>query len=207
VEEKLRDVTNSDDILQSMQIQLHKLENAVKDAEEKFQRLEKKNQILDETADGIDRNFKILEETEAALKRCSGEIEKSRDELDSFRPSIEKLSAADERARAAMDRLSRLDTNLKEIEDRIESMQIAREWLARAETRFAELNKETQELVKLKGALNKEDGKRGTARGSPPIAARENVIKLARQGWGADEIARTLKLSRGEVELILELGI
>jgi hypothetical protein len=32
------------------------------------------------------------------------------------------------------------------------------------------------------------------------------VRKLARQGWNADEIARAVKISRGEVELILELG-
>jgi DNA repair exonuclease SbcCD ATPase subunit len=212
VEEKLRDVTNSDDILQTMQVQLHKLEDAIKDAEEKFQRLEKKNQVLDATADGIDKNYKLLEETETALKRCSEEIEKSRDELDSFQPSIEKLAAADKEAKAAVDKLSLLDTSLTEIEERIQSMQTAREWLARAETRFEELNKETQEMVRFKGALQKEEGRKsgsGTAgsKGAPPIAARENVIKLARQGWGADEIARTLKLSRGEVDLILELGI
>jgi DNA-binding NarL/FixJ family response regulator len=109
-----------------------------------------------------------------------------------------------------VDKLSLLDTSLTEIEERIQSMQTAREWLARAETRFEELNKETQEMVKLKGALQKEEGRKsGTAagKGAPPIAARENVIKLARQGWSADEIARTLKLARSEVELILELGI
>jgi hypothetical protein len=32
------------------------------------------------------------------------------------------------------------------------------------------------------------------------------VRKLARQGWSVDEIARAVKVSRGEVELILELG-
>jgi transcriptional regulator len=32
------------------------------------------------------------------------------------------------------------------------------------------------------------------------------VRKLARQGWKTEEIARAVKISRGEVELILELG-
>jgi transcriptional regulator len=32
------------------------------------------------------------------------------------------------------------------------------------------------------------------------------VIKLHRQGWTEDEIARSLEISRGEVELILEIG-
>jgi len=34
----------------------------------------------------------------------------------------------------------------------------------------------------------------------------ETVRKLAHQGWKVEEIARAVKLSRGEVELILELG-
>ena len=34
---------------------------------------------------------------------------------------------------------------------------------------------------------------------------RQTVTKLARQGWSPEEIARATKLSRGEVELILEL--
>jgi len=32
------------------------------------------------------------------------------------------------------------------------------------------------------------------------------LIRLARQGWDVNEIAQATKLSRGEVELILELG-
>jgi DNA-binding NarL/FixJ family response regulator len=35
---------------------------------------------------------------------------------------------------------------------------------------------------------------------------RENVIKLARQGWTAKEIAANLQLAVGEVELIMELA-
>jgi DNA-directed RNA polymerase specialized sigma24 family protein len=37
------------------------------------------------------------------------------------------------------------------------------------------------------------------------MSTREVVVKLAREGWNSEEIARTTKLSRGEVELILEL--
>ena len=35
-------------------------------------------------------------------------------------------------------------------------------------------------------------------------ALKENVIMLARQGWTVDEIAKALKLSIEEVQLILE---
>jgi DNA repair exonuclease SbcCD ATPase subunit len=209
VEEKLRLVTTSDDILQGMQVQLRKLDEAMKESEERFQRLERKNRVLDETSAGIDRNFSLLEETDTAIKRFTEQIDKSSDELESLAPSITALSEASGRAREAEEKLGRLDENLAEIEKRIENMQVARDWLARAETRFEEINRQVQEHVKLFGALLKDEGKApGTsAKGAPNIAARDNAVKLARQGWKVDEIATVLKMSRGEVELILEMGL
>jgi chromosome segregation ATPase len=209
VEEKLRLVTTSDDILQGMQVQLRKLDEAMKESEERFRRLERKNQVLDEASAGIDRNFSLLEETDAALKRFSEQIDRSSDELESLGPSITALSEASGKAKEAEEKLETLDENLAAIEKRIEEMQVARDWLARTETRFDEINKQVQEQVKLFGALLKDEGKlpRTPAKGAPSIAARDNAIKLARQGWKVDEIATALKMSKGEVELILEMGL
>jgi DNA-binding NarL/FixJ family response regulator len=87
-------------------------------------------------------------------------------------------------------------------------MQTAREWIARAETRLGELNKEIQDKFKLMEAVLKDNSSPSPLRdrGAPPVGMRENVVKLARQGWTAKEIAANLKLSVGEVELILELA-
>jgi hypothetical protein len=207
VEERLKEVTNADDTLQGIQVSIRKLEDAIAAADDKFQRIEKKNQILDETNSSIERNFKLLEETEAAIRKCNDDIDKAEGELDSFRPEIEELAAANEKARITTEKLGILDTSLAAIEDRIEKMQVAREWLARTETRFEELNKQAEGQLKLLQAVLKEDGKNIKAddKGAPPTAMRENVIRLARQGWGAGEIANSLKISRGAVELILEM--
>jgi uncharacterized phage infection (PIP) family protein YhgE len=210
VEERLKEVTGADDTLQGMQITLRKLEDSIAAAEDRYFRLEKKNQVLEETNTSIERNFRLLEETEAALKKCHEDIDRTEEEVDSLRPSIEKLAAANGRAEAAADKLGLLDSGLAAIEERIEKMQTAREWLARAETRFEEINQQAQDQLKLLEAVLKNEGrtsksKTGDASGAPPAAVRENVRRLARQGWGADEIARSLKISRSEVELILEL--
>ncbi|MDR1507359.1 MAG: hypothetical protein LBI67_09695 [Treponema sp.] len=209
VEEKLRLVTTSDDILQGMQVQLRKIDEAMKESEERFRRLERKNQVLDEASAGIDRNFRLLEETEAAIKRFSEEIDRSSGELESLGNSITTLSEASDRAKEAEEKLGTLDENLAAVEKRIEDMQVARDWLARAETRFGEINKQVQDQVKLLGALVKDEKKtpRSLAQGAPSIAVRDNAVKLARQGWKVDEIATALKMSRGEVELILEMGL
>jgi len=205
VEERLREVTGADDTLQNIQVTLRKLEDAIAAAEEKFQRVESKNRILDETNRGIERNFQILEETELALRKCRENIDRADEELDSFRPTIEELAAASEKARVTGEKLESLDTNLSTIEDRIEKMQIAREWLVRAEARFEELNKKAKEELDLLEAVLKEDSKKsGSSKGAPPLSVQENVRKLARKGWKPEEIANALKIPRGEVELILD---
>ena len=62
------------------------------------------------------------------------------------------------------------------------------------------------------GSLLKEDNSGGGEqqskkdRGAPSNNARETVVKLAHQGWKVEEIARATNVSRGEVELILELS-
>jgi chromosome segregation ATPase len=208
VEEKLGQVSASDDTLQSIQIQIRKLEDAMADAEEKYQRIERKNQTLETTNDGIDRNFKALQESEAVLKEFNSKLQDLYGEQEALRASIGELAEENEKAGETAEKLSFLDENLTAIEKRIETMQVAREWLARTETRMEELNKELQDQVKLMGAVFKEEGgrDRSGSKGAPPIGVRESVFKLHNQGWKVEEISRTLKLSRGEVELLLEMG-
>jgi DNA-binding NarL/FixJ family response regulator len=85
-------------------------------------------------------------------------------------------------------------------------MQKAREWLARTETRLEEVGRQAEEQVKLLGTIMRKEGGPTGDRGAPSLSARETVAKLAHQGWKVEEIARATKLSRGEVELILELS-
>ena len=40
----------------------------------------------------------------------------------------------------------------------------------------------------------------------PPLQLKDKVIALSRQGWTPDEIAKALKISKGEVELIIEIS-
>ncbi|MCL1815732.1 MAG: hypothetical protein FWG27_07950 [Treponema sp.] len=208
VEERLKEVTGADDTLQNIQVSLRKLEDAVVAAEDKYQRIESKNRILEETNRGIEKNYEMMEETEKALRKFRENIDQAENELDSFRPSIEELAAASEKARDTKEKLELLDTNLAAIENRIEKMQTAREWLARTETRFEELNREAQGELKLLETVLKDESRKNpeAGKGAPPISVRETVIRLRRQGWETEAIARNLKISRGEVELILEMG-
>jgi chromosome segregation ATPase len=215
VEEKLAQVSSSDDTLQAIQVQLRRIEDAVKDAEEKYQRIERKSQTMEETNNGIDRNFKALQESEAALKKTDEAIDRLGKEANTIRSSIEALAAENDKARDAAEKLSALDESLAHIEKRIAEMNVAREWLARTETELAALDKDAQTQLRLtRSLLNREGGKtagrdakgKPAEDGAPPPRDRDNIIKLRRQGWTVEEIANTMDISKGMVELVLEFG-
>jgi chromosome segregation ATPase len=207
VEEKLAQVLDTDDTLEALQVQIRRLEEALKETEEKYQRIERKNQTLDETSSSIARNFQALQDSETAIRRINEELDRLIAEMQDIKSDIEILSGDGERARAAAEKLDSLGETLSTIEKRIAQMQTAREWIARAETRLGELNKEIQDKFKLMEAVLKDNAPSPLRdKGAPSVGMRENVVKLARQGWTAKEIAANLKLSVGEVELILELA-
>jgi chromosome segregation ATPase len=207
VEVKLQNVTASNDTLQSVQASLRSLEELERDVEGRFQRLEKKRSILDLTTEGVDKNFQSLQEVESRLSEISSELNALPGKVEELSGRMAQLAANKRDADAAVKQLALLDQTMEEIEERMENLNSAREWLARTETRLSEVQSEAEEQVKLLGAIMKQQSKgSGDQDGAPPVTTRDTVLKLARQSWNVDEIARATSLSRGEVELILELA-
>ena len=213
VEEKLAQVSSSDDTLEAVQLQLRRLEETMKETEEKYQRVERKGQILEETSDGISRNFKALQESESAVKKANEEIQHIFGEIETVRSSIGALATESEKALEASDKLSTLDSSLSHLEKRIAEMQVAREWLARAETEMQALDKDirsqlrlTRNILNQEGAKTSADSRKSQSEGALSPRDREDIISLRRQGWNVEEIASAMKRSKGEVELVLEIG-
>jgi DNA repair exonuclease SbcCD ATPase subunit len=213
VEEKLAQVSNSDDILQTMQLQIRRLDDVIKETDEKYQRMEKKSKILQETNEGVDRNFKALQADEQSVERLKETIGSLKFDVDTIQNSVQALAAENEKAKDAAEKLSILDETVALLERRIAEMNVARESLARMNTEMEKLDKDIQTQLKLtRSLLDREAGKtaaragKAPDEGAPPPRDRENVIRLKRQGWTIDEIARSLKMAKGEVELILEIG-
>ncbi len=207
IDARLESVTASSDALTEIEARMRRLMEMGAQAETKLERLEKKGGVLDSTAEGIDRAFQGMRELEKALKAQEAELKSLPGRIAELRASVDGLTGDKEKVAAAVERLSSLDRDLAAIEGRIAEMQKAREWLARTETRLEELAKEAQEQVRLFGdIMKKETAGSRRDQGAPTATTRDSVLKLSRQGWTAEEIARATKLSRGEVELILELG-
>ncbi|MDR2964499.1 MAG: hypothetical protein LBU88_01850 [Treponema sp.] len=210
VEQKLTQVSTSDDILSNVQVQIRKLEDSLKSTDEKYQRIERKNEVLEQTNDGIDRNFKTLQQTEAAIKNAEKGISGISEQFNGTKSSIEALAAESIKAKEASEKITVLDEALVKIEKRIQEMNVAREWLARTETELKNLDKDLQSQVKIAKTLSKKDGSKFPAadkdKGAPPPQDRDNVLRLKEKGWTVDEIANAMNLGKGEVELILEIG-
>ena len=207
IETRLEQVTASNDEVQAIQAQLRNLEQMQKETEENFGRLEKKRSILDVTTDGIDKSFQQLQQLEKRLETVDERLTTVPRRLDEVTHTMHDLLSGKKETEAAVKQLGNLDTVLKDIEGRMEQLSTAREWLARTETRLEEVGREAQEQVKLLGTLLRDNGKgEKPEKGAPTLSARDTVVKLARQGWKVEEISRATKVSRGEVELILELA-
>lgn len=206
VDTKLRQVTNSHDDLQAIQIKIRNLEELEKEVSVKFERLEKKDQIIENTTASVDKNFQQLNELDDQVKSLREDVTQIPEKIHDISSKIELLSRNKKKADETAKQVSQLDGLLVDIEERIKNMQKAREWLAKTETRMEKVSKQAQEQVKLLGSILKEGNKSGSvSKGAPSLGARDVVTRLAHQGWSIQEIASTTKLSRGEVELILEL--
>ena len=207
IDARLETVNASSDVLQEIQAKVRALEDAEKIIESRYDRLEKRKEIIDSTTAGIDKNFALLGDLEKTLKSAQEEVEGISVKLTELENAYQQVSDQRVKADAVIDDMGRIDQLFANVEDRMGKLQSAREWLARTETRMENVGKQAQEQVRLLETLIQADGNQEKEdQGAPPLDKRETVIKLAHQGWTVQEIARATKLSRGEIELILEVA-
>jgi chromosome segregation ATPase len=206
VDRRLDEVTGQADALTEAQATIRKLLDLSKEAEAKFDRLDKKTAVLDATAEAVDRNFQSVQAVEKTVAAVGAELRKIPERVTELKRGVDELAAGREKVSEAVGKLGELDSVIADAEKRVAEVQKAREWLARAETRLEEIDRKAEEQLKLLSSILKDDEGSKRSRGAPPASAQDTVRKLARQGWSVDEIARAVKVSRGEVELILELG-
>ena len=206
MELRLEQVTSSHDLLQDIQLRIRKLEDYSKDIEVRYERLEKRREVLDNTTDGVDRNFALLDKVEKTVKTLESDLKAMPGEVEDLKKRLKVLSQGKEDADKAVERLIQLDQTLRDVETRIGRMEQAREWIAGVETRLTETRTAAEEQVQTLATITKAAGNPGPKGKTADADLRQTVLKLARQGWGKEEISRATKLSLGEVELILELG-
>lgn len=211
---KLEEVSTTHDTLQEYQVRLRQIEDLQDSIDKRYARLEKKGTIIETTTEGVDRNFQLMENIEKAVNTVRIDLKPLFDSLNEAKEQHGKLKEEQDKVKTVIDKLSVLEQTISELDKRIESMNKAREWVAATEARIDSIGKKAREQVQLFGKLMEKEGRsaekprrgRSSAPGSPDMEVREMVLRLAHEGWKSEEIARTTKLSQGEVELILELS-
>jgi|GEM_PF-665044 len=208
---KLDEISTTHDTLQDYQVRLRQIEDLQDSIDKRFARLEKKNVLIDTTTEGVDKNFEILGTIEKAINTVRGELAPIFENLKEVKEQNSAFQTEHEKIKAVIEKLSKIDETIAELDRRIESMNKAREWVADTESRIDTIGKKAREQVQLFGKLMEKEGRTGErirkqVAGSPDMEVREMVLRLAHEGWKSEEIARTTKLSQGEVELILELS-
>lgn len=207
VEDKIQHVGNSDDQLQEITARLKSLDELQNEVEARFDRLEKRRGLVDQTSDRLESNAQAVAAIEEQIQTLATGLREMPDQITDLSRQLRSVASQRKETDAAVAQLAKLDETLSEVEGRMTELQTAREWLARTETRLEEIRRDAGEQVKLLGSIMREDSRKNPdgSGGAPSMSARETVQKLAHQGWKVDEIARATKVSKGEVELILEL--
>jgi len=205
VEIKLERISDANDLLQGLQAKLNQLENLNSELTGRYDRLSEKSKFLDATVDEIDRNNESIRVIENSLKELSEKVVPLSDEVNAIEEKHVRLEKDSEKIDFVVGKVDSIDSIIAELDKKMEELGKAREWLARTETRLEELSRDTQQRIKLFGTLSKRAAGDRKSSSSPDMSTREMVARLAREGWNSEEIATNLRLSRGEVELILEL--
>ncbi len=204
---KVGTLSGSHDALQQIQARIREFEEMGKVVETGVERLDKKQEIISVTAEGVDKNFQRLESMEKTIKETDQEAASLEAKVRALQTEYEALAGRKKDAETVMEIAGKLTGVIDELEQRLEKAQSSREWMARTETRFEEIGRQAQEQVRLLESIVKAETKKEKGdRGAPPMDKRETVVKLSHQGWSVQEISRVTQLSRGEVELILELA-
>lgn len=208
VETKIEQVGTSDDQLAEITARLKSLDELQQEVDARFDRMEKRRAQIDETTDGIEQNRTSLTEIQSQIGSLAERVEQFPEIVAKLSGQLKQVAAHRKETEAAVKNLATLNETLTDVENRMTELKTAREWLARTETRLEEIRREAGEQVKLLGSIMRDESKKSSdaGAGAPSLSARETVQKLAHQGWNVDEIARATKMSKGEVELILELS-
>ncbi|BDU62812.1 membrane protein [Candidatus Borrelia fainii] len=205
--ERYKKFTESYDEMQIYKTKLKEIKEAQSNILDNYDRISNKDSVLKSTLESVDKNFDLINEIESRMNILFKESSEFQQSLGEFKGIISELLVNKDLSQEVLSNVQTLKEMLGEIESKLEYTKNIREKVAKSETRLENLNIAAEERIKTLGILVKTESKYKDNVGLNNETVRDSVIKLMRQGWSALEISRATKLSIGEVELILELGI
>lgn len=207
VEDRLERVMENYRSLDDIQKKIMHLADLDSKMDERLGEFNSNKESLEGVIDSLKSNKEIADELESKIQSLTSELGKLPEEVQGLRLQFSLLVDNESSVSKTVEMVEKMGDLISSLEERAEKTQNSLKWLGQAETRLDKMTREAQEQIRLLGLLVKDESRLIKKDQIPSESIRNNVMKLARQGWSKDEIARATKLSLGEVELIMELGI
>lgn len=208
--DKIKDLQTTSDDLQELQIAVKNFQETLAGISMRYDRLEKKNEVIDRVAADVDRSFDNMRQLEERLSACLRQSDSLPMEIAGIQRSVDTLLGNGDRIDQAVAKLESLQDILKDADARVDAIKSERDGIGRSEARLQQMEKEIDEKMNLLARISRPDerpagGRAAGAAGSIVPQDREHVKRLKRQGWDIAAIAKALKRSESEIELLLEL--
>ncbi len=207
MDNKIHDLQATSDDLQSLQLTVRNFQETLGSISDRYERLEKKGSVIDQVAANVDKTFDQVQNLERRLEQANRQTNILPEAINQVQANIDNLMSSSGRINDAVDKVTSLQGILDDTERRIVDLQSSREGIARTETRLKQLSDEIDSKFSLlKQVISINSGSSTTVadtRLSPED--KQNIHDLKKMGWKNEEIARSLKRSLTEIELVLEM--
>lgn len=209
-----------------MEAELKLIKEQCTGLEDRMEKFKDKETDIDVSIDTITKTKEFisnLEKRTDILKDSFNEIKGIEEDLKKRVSIVDEKTTSlignEEKINEVLSRFKEMDSLIIDIEARTKQLQNTREWLARTESRLTSLAQDAERLTgELKNLIEKQENNRPggiagqSSKERPGALSREaeskvkTVLTLFDQKWTIPEICKVTKMSRGEVELILELN-
>lgn len=206
IERKQIELEASNDEMQKYQVQIRKLDDSITLVNEKYQDLNKKEEVLTQTISDISKAFSDLNSIDTQYKESKQNLEKLSPEIGKLQTEMENLIKNRAEINETIEKIKSLDNMQSEVEERMQSVQNSKEWLAGIESRLNSLDETVTQRIKLFATVYNSDDKPRAPNTTLSPADRQNIITLHHMGWTNEQIANNLKCTLSEIELILEFS-
>lgn len=207
MEDKINGLQTSYDALQNMEI-------AMRDFQERFNalagshdRLEQKQEVIERVNSDVDAAFDNLKMLEDRIKQCARDTESLPNEIKAVQKDVDKIIKSGPKLSDAVNKFASLQSLLDEADKRMDALTSARQGIGRSEARLEELKTDIESKFKLLNQLTKKDLEKQTTKREERLSPqdRENIKYLKKQGWTVAEIAKRMKRTQTEIEMVLEM--
>ena len=209
MDKKITELQTTSDELQNLQIQVRNFQDTLEEVSGQYERLEKKSDVLDRVMKDIDSSFDDLKSIEERLSSCQSISDTLPTEISGIQAQLSEIKAGDAKLNTAIEKMTSLQTILDETDKRIAIVTSGQNGVTKVEERLQKLSDEISERMSLLEHLARTeiDSKEGSEPRNEGITPqlKQRVRALKKQGWKNDEIAHSLKRSKTEIDLILEM--